>query len=422
MKAEILRPIMSTHLLSSDTIIHPWERKDLTETTYRYLFPPIKANKVSLQHGTLIGLPGCGKTEMMNDLAYHCNEHYGEDRVNIVFCDWLQDAMDNMDGRPVQLLLVDDSVKNANARKSGGNGDDVADYFEIRHMFERKARTRTGVIILLYVTQRFKSLDIVFRNAMFLWFRTATIDPDDRDIIKRYIGPSAYEDLEKLSARMYYHHDDSAKDRCIIHLPLEHRTGYFASTMRPRVISMVGKQEMPAQEIFTFDREAFIELLLKEDRWRKAARAYRLKANGLYVAQIAQDPEVQVSPQRVSQLIAQVRGELSLRSGTAYEKWMATQLEARGLKVEHDGKRGRPDIIAADVERNEVAVYSCKCLEFSRPVTLKRRELEPEIIAAHKRKARLVLSVWNLWEMRGQELTFDPAKVPDAIELSPLTR
>ena len=172
MKADLLPKMMSGHLISSETILHPWERKDLTEMTYRYLFPPLKADKVSLQHGTLIGLPGSGKTETINDIAYHTLDHYhGPQNVNVVFCDWLQDALDNMDARPVQLLLVDDSIKNANSRKSGGNADDIADYFEIRHVFERTARTRTGVIILIYVAQRFKSLDIVFRNAMFLFSR-----------------------------------------------------------------------------------------------------------------------------------------------------------------------------------------------------------------------------------------------------------
>lgn len=422
MRAEILRPIMSTHLLSSETVIHPWERKDLTETTYQYLFPPLKPGKVSLRHGTIIGLPECGKTEMLNDLAYHTRDFYGQDRVNIVFCDWLQDALDNMDARPVQLLMVDDSVKNANGRKSGGNADDVADYFEIRHEFERKARTRTGVIILIYVSQRFKSLDIVFRNAMYLWFKTATVDPDDKDIIKKYIGAAAFTDLERVSARMYYHHDDGAKERCIIHLPLEHRTGYFRSQMRERIIHMVGKQEMRPQEVFTFDRAAFIEQLLKEEKWRKAARCYKLSQNGLTYAQIGEDPEIDVNASRVSQLIARVRGELSLRSGTAYERWLVAQLETHGLTVQHDGKRGRPDIVATNVEKNETTVYSCKCLEFSRTVRMKRKELEPEILAAHRRKARLVLSVWNLWEMRGQEFTFDPATVPETIIIDPLTK
>lgn len=421
MNAEILRPVMASHMLSSERIVPAWERKDLTATTYRYLFPPLKANKVSLRHGAVIGLPEAGKSEMLNDIAYHTRAFYGQDRTNIVFCDWLQDALEHMDDRPVQLLLVDDSVKNANSRKSGGNADDVADYYEIRHVFERKARTRTGAIFLIYATQRFKSLDIVFRNAMYLWFKTSTIDPDDKDIIKKYIGPGALRDLDTVSARMYYHHDDDAKSRCIIHLPLEAKTGYFSSQMRERIIHMVGKAELPAQAVFTFDRDRFIEQLLKDDKWAKAARCYKLSQHGLTYAQIGDDPEISVNASRVSQLISRVRGELSLRSGAAYEKWLAAQLAARGLDVRHDGKRGRPDIIATDGD-GQTTVYSCKCMEFSRSVRIPRRELEPEIIAAHQRGARLALSVWNLWEMRGQEFALDPATVPETIVVDPLTR
>jgi len=419
MNGELLSGGFCSGLLSTNSLMHPWERQDLTETTYDYLFPPLKANKVSLRHGTVIGLPESGKTEMINDIAYRTRAHYGPGAVNIVFCDWLQDALDNLDDSPVQLLMVDDSIKNANSRKSGGNADDAADYFQIRHEFEDVARTRTGAIILVYVTQRFKSLDIVFRNAMYLWFRTSTIDPDDRDIIVKYIGQQAYADLEQISARIYYHHDDSAKGRCLIHLPLEHRTGYFTSTMRERIISMIGRQDVRSPQTFILDRDAIVSAMLSEDRWRKAAKAYRLHQDGRTYDQIGDDQDIQVNRSRVSQLIAQVRGELSLRSGSTYERWVAEQLKGRGMDVKHDGARGRPDIIAKNVEDGKVSVYSCKCLDFVRPVRLPRKELQPEIIAAHKLNGKVVLSVWNLHDMREQRFTYEPANVPETIVIEP---
>ena len=357
MNGEILTGAMTRGYLTVNRLSHPWERADMTQRTYSYLFPPLKRGKVALRHGVVIGLPESGKTEMINDIAYRAREFYGKDSLNIVFCECIQDALANIDARPAQLLLVDDAVKQANSRKSGANADDVADYFEIRHQFERRARTLTGAVILIYVSQRFKSLDIVFRNALFVWFKTATVDPDDKDIIRKYIGGDAFEDIERVSARMYYHHDDSAKERCIIHLPLEHTTGYFHSEMRERIIRMVGRQEIRQREVFTFDREALIEKMLKEEKWAKAARCYKLAQNGLLQDQIAADPLIQVNRPRVSQLIKEVRGEIANRSGSAYESYKAAQLERDGCAVQHNGKRGRPDIMAM-TDKGQNIIYS----------------------------------------------------------------
>jgi len=424
LNGDLLTGAFTPGLLSTGTMFHPWERADLTSMTYDYLFPPLKTGKVSLRHGTVIGLPESGKTEMINDIAYHVRDYYGEENVNIVFCTKLPDALENMDDCQVQFLLVDDAVKSANSRKSGANADDAADYFEIRHEFERVARTRTGVIILIYVAQRFKSLDIVFRNAMFLWFRTSTIDPDDADIIKRYIGAQAYSDLEKISARMYYHHDDTAKGRCIIHLPLEHRTGYFSVTMRPRIIHMVGRQEVRSvAETFTFDRQSLLEQLAKDSRWTKAARAYRLAANGMKHDLIAQDPQIAVSRQRVGKIIAQIRGEISRRAGAAYEQWRAEQLTKEGHQVKHDGRIGNPDIVAIE-KGGAKAVISCKVYDFERAKEIRRGELEPELVYANANRPCFVqLSVWNLWEMRQQTIVWaDASLVPEKIILKPLSK
>ncbi|WP_019178211.1 hypothetical protein [Methanomassiliicoccus luminyensis] len=427
MNGDLLTGGFTAGLLSTRAMCHPWERADLTDLTYQYLLPPLKAGKVALRHGAVVALPEAGKTEMINDVAYHVRDFYGEDAVNIVFVDWLQDALDNMDDRPVQLLLVDDAVKKANSRKSGGNADDAADYFEIRHQFERLARTRTGVIILIYVTQRFKSLDIVFRNAMYLWFKTSTIDPDDRDIIKKYIGAQAYNDLEDVSARIYYHHDDEAKGRSIIHLPLERRTGWFRSTMRPRIIHLVGEQEArrPPAEIFTFDRMKVLEDLAKEPEWKKKVLVYTLADNGLTYDQIGEHPDVQLKKARISTVINQVRGKLSELSGPAYERWKAAQLAKEGWEVKRDGRRGKPDLVATMEE--DAFVINCKCCEYRRPLIIDRRDLRPEIEKALQLRSsnpnvRVSVSVWNLWDMREQKKTFDPAIVPERIEFLPQTK
>jgi hypothetical protein len=258
---------------------------------------------------------------------------------------------------------------------------------------------------------------------MYLWFKTSTIDPDDRDIIRKYIGSQAYDDLERISARMYYHHDDTAKERSLIHLPLEHRTGYFTSEMRPRIIHQVGRQQERTPAIFTFDRQGMIEQLLSEDRWRKAARAYRLSLNGLSHSQIAKDPEIDVSQQRVSAIIARARGEISNRSGGAYELWLADQLTREGYRIKHDGRRGMPDIVK---EKDGLrTVVSCKVYDFDKRKVIPRAELGPELEYAGdpKHKARVQLSVWNLWEMRQQTMTWaGPDQVPDQIVLEPLTK
>ena len=109
---------------------------------------------------------------------------------------------------------------------------------------------------------------------------------------------------------------------------------------------MVGKQEVRVKqdEMFYFDREKFLEQLLKSpDRdWAKAARAYKLADNGLTLEQISADPQVDVNKSRVSVLISDVRGKLSEMSGPAYETWKASRLTKEGWGSTMTGSIGSP--------------------------------------------------------------------------------
>jgi hypothetical protein len=46
--------------------------------------------------------------------------------------------------------------------------------------------------------------------------------------------------------------------------------------MRPGIISLVGQQEIKrVDSVFTFNRQTLIEQMLKDGRWKKAAKCYK---------------------------------------------------------------------------------------------------------------------------------------------------
>ncbi|MFA5313617.1 MAG: hypothetical protein WC375_09955 [Methanomassiliicoccales archaeon] len=414
---------MSGRPLRTDRIIHPWNMMNRTAKTYEVLFPAVPDHEaVRHRHLVTFGLPESGKTQLLNSLAWECQRRYGKDNVNLIAVYKIGDALDLIDQRKVQLLICDDAVKQANSRKAMSNADDVADFYEVRHIFERKAESMSGVVITVWAAQRFYSLDIVFRNAHVIMFKTCASDPQDKREILRYIGPSAYRKLEEITSRIYEKADDLAKSESIVHFPFSSETGTFRHELRPKVLdfdrakgSLLGEKP----ERFFFDDLKVLDAYMKEREWKKEARAYYLsRVEKLTQEKIAKDPLIKCSRENVTKLIQKMQGEISRLAGEEYELWKAAQLEAAGLQVRRRGSTGSPDILAERPDGRKY-VYSCKCLHIHRKTSLPIEEIRPEVLEALRSGRILILSVHNLADGTEQELTIDAKDPPANIELRP---
>lgn len=426
MDGELLPLRLSGELLRTESIIHAYSLRNLTQKGWKLLFPAVPDhNAVRHRHLVLFGLPECGKTELLNSIAHQALKTYGKGNVNVIAVYQISDALDLIDRRPVQLLIVDDAVKGANSRKSMAQADDVADFYEVRHIFERKAETMAGVVITIWAAQRFKSLDIVFRNAHMIIFKTAAVDPSDQKEILRYVPSFAYERLQKITRAIYEDADDSVKSESIAHFPFSNETGLFRHEMQPRILKFwdgkcVNNPGVKGEILpFKWDLEAAVQRYMNDRAWRKEARAFYLHHyEKLKFERIAIDPKIRCSKTEVGRMIQRFQGELSRAAGEEYEIWKVSQLEACGLSVRRRGGNGQPDILAEHPEGMRY-VYSCKALTVKRKVSLPIEELRPEVLEAQRSGRELILSVYNLASGAEKEIRLDAKAPPAAVEIAP---
>jgi hypothetical protein len=382
------------------------------------MYPVIpEHNAVRFRHAVLFGLPECGKTTMFQWLAWKAISTYGRANINLIPVRSLNDGITRMDSKPVQILFVDDSIRSANSRKSMSQAEDIADFYEIRHIFEKTASTKKGIVITWYAAQRFKSLDIVFRNAQALIFKSIPVDPNDQKEVMSYMGNKPYGRLSQITRQIYEQGNDQAKSECIVCLPFSHRSGTAKYPMTDNVLDF-DPPTTATNAPFNIDIGQIIEKYKLDRAWRRPALAYYLnRFENQTQDQIAKEPKIKCEQAQVSNLIKQMIGELSRANGSAWESWKAHDLETKGWTVKHNGLTSMPDIIASKDGRT--IVYSCKCLDFNREIKLPIIELRPEIGAALKLSCPLILSIYNIAEQGEQEVILDASKLGREIVIKP---
>jgi hypothetical protein len=328
--------------------------------------------------------------------------------------------MDLINSKRVQLILIDDAIQEQNSRTSTKNAQDTADFQEIRHTYEALAGELGGVVITVWATQRFKSLDIVFRQGHLLIFKTTAVDPLDDKLIRDYIGAKAHAELGRITERIFINEDDAAKSRCIVCIPISGRiqSGIFSYRYVPPFLHFSKTEEVyqPGED-FVFNLGAVLEKYRNIPKWRKAANAYYQHIVEHKVLETLAAKEG-ISRPAISQRLAEMRGELARIAGADYEDYKTQQLSRRGWTVEHQGGIGQPDIIAKNLDNGRVVVYSCKCLSFKRQVSIRAHELAPEVHEARRLKAMVALSVFNLEDSTEYpEQLFNPERMPAVVKV-----
>ena len=194
----------------------------MTEETKRlvmYLNPQLR-NYIKFRGWTIVGYMESGKTTLALTVAALLEEKRSGDILVLKarkFGDVLNYVRENRDeprGYSYAYIMIDDAVRYAHSRSRKEQDQDIADYYEIRHFFENV--WKKGVATTVYITQRWRSLDIVFRNAYAVTFKTiVSHDSQELKILAKTLR-DYYQYLLELTDRIYVYNDDDAKKYSVL--------------------------------------------------------------------------------------------------------------------------------------------------------------------------------------------------------------
>lgn len=173
---------------------------------------------------TIVGYMWSGKTTLAKTIAALIQQAF-PDEVNIFyarrFLDVAQYVKSNakkdksLVKKRYQMLIIDDAVRYAHSRRSMQNVDDTSEFFEVRHVFMKQGMER-GIVAAFFLTQRWKSLDTIFRNAYAVIFKTVIAqDYNEQRELTRLLREH-YRTLQDITRRIYLNKDNSAKKLSII--------------------------------------------------------------------------------------------------------------------------------------------------------------------------------------------------------------
>lgn len=413
MDGALIRHHLNPTLLTTSSIIHPWGLANLTQPTLDLIFPAIPPASVRHRHIALIGSPESGKTVFLNWLAHRALSTYGRGNVNLIPVSSISKGIGRIDGRPVQLMIIDDAIKSANSRKAMSQADDIGDFYEVRHIYEAAASTKSGVVITIWAGQRFKSLDIVFRNAHAIIFKSSASDPADAKLIEEYIGTRYYSKLRAITSSIYMEANDDAKSESVVCHPFNNRAGIMRHTMTSSILDFKPPAPVSAAATFAWNPAPAVERMRQDRAWSKAAECYYLDKFQQLKPRARIAEKLHIDEGNISRNIQKVQGELNRLAGESYELWKASRLEADGWTVRRNGRTSMPDILA-DKDQQHL-VISCKCLTWGKETTLTPAEIAPELHHALEHGTRLEIHAYNTATMQESIVCLDAQHIPPAI-------
>jgi len=222
-----------------------------------YLIPrraPSSYPDVRLRHTTIIGYMESGKTTLALTLARKIEEKMEE--LGEPFMCYMGDSISdflNIDfdiDSGYILLIVDDAPQTYLSRNfmSQKSRHDVAEFFKIRHTLEEKGFQ--GVLGLIFCTQFFRALDVFFRNAPLVIFKSlVSHDIAERREIARYLGRYYYRLLRDITQKMFVEWNDSVKSLSIAVFPDGiKRLVRIKEMARPKNLIVIG-EDKPTEAI-----------------------------------------------------------------------------------------------------------------------------------------------------------------------------
>ncbi len=170
---------------------------------FSYMFPnieslpePIDESDNPIIHKKMIvfGDQGSGKSILFRSLVAKAVDIYGEENVNAVVShkgDSLLELLSwGYDEKPIQIQIADDFTLD--------NTPDwvLKQYFRSRHIWKAQYNVKRGCIISIFSVHRFFSMSKEIRSgANAVLVKSMSLNPYDKNVIKRYIGQEGIEDL-----------------------------------------------------------------------------------------------------------------------------------------------------------------------------------------------------------------------------------
>jgi len=99
---------------------------------------PLPVGRIDAHQLSIIGKWGSGKSTLITHIAEMSSQRYHPELMNLVYSDDLDVAVQLMDHKPYQLVILDDAAGAASSRKGGANAEKVQDYNTLRHILKRK--------------------------------------------------------------------------------------------------------------------------------------------------------------------------------------------------------------------------------------------------------------------------------------------
>lgn len=183
------------------------------------LLPDIPAGRVHVHQLSIIGRRGSGKSWLIRHIYGLCLKRYPEDLINVIHTDDHDVAVDKVNDKPVQLVVLDDAAGAAASRMAGKNVQKVQDYNMLRHTLEDRQKEagnvyNGGIIITIIAWQRKNDLERAMREAEFQVWKSPPVEAEDRKALEDLIGSHNLRKLQDITRKMMLG-DQSAKGSCI---------------------------------------------------------------------------------------------------------------------------------------------------------------------------------------------------------------
>lgn len=214
-----------------DALIREAPVLDLTDKVHNVLFPRIpkekvfasgnRLNNIKWIHSVVVGPPSCGKTELFKYRAMLGSQIYGRENFHIIYTDNVLIAIDSLDNKKVQYIIIDDSSKEASSTNMmKKEAQDAAGYFfRLRHEWENRTGTTAGILIIEFGFQRWMTLRPDYRSGIVQTFKAPLYDVNDEKLLKDQIGEDMHNVLCEIGEEIFINDNDEAKSDSVVLIP-----------------------------------------------------------------------------------------------------------------------------------------------------------------------------------------------------------
>lgn len=389
---DLMNELNVTHLVTD-------EKYNLTKMYERDVMNPIKRGNFTIFG--IIGLPGSGKSELAQDIAFKsqdANRKYKHRDVKIHLV-WTQSDFNNI----LPILKKGDIIWKDEMPKTLRKGAHL-EKWQIDNVLHVIRKYENTLIFVNPVEIKVDICDIYFQSAG-MNFETRTnrfmVLSMDNILLKkyRYLGHiysklhdndefrDWYEQEKELFIqRMLKKSGDVRVDKKVANL-LDNKE------KEPDLLEdkqIQEKKQIQEEESFKYNitEEKVFNTIKREVRWLKTERdieIFKEYKNGKLIEDIMKDTNTTES--NVKRLLRQVQGAIYKYKGILFEREYFKWLKESKLydKVVWEGASGKPDIYAYDEENNTLHIFSLKNYTIKkRPFHIKAEEFGAELKKAYK--------------------------------------